>query len=38
MLDRIGWVACSALHEHVADLHPDRHAMVTEQIRELIGK
>lgn len=37
MLDRVVWVACSALHEQVAELHPDRHAAVAAQIRELIG-
>ena len=37
MLDRIVWVARATLHEHVADLHPDRHAAVAAQIRELIG-
>jgi mRNA-degrading endonuclease toxin of MazEF toxin-antitoxin module len=37
MLDRIVWVARSALHEHVAELHPHRHAAVAEQVRELIG-
>lgn len=37
MLDRIVWVARSALEEQVAELHPHRHAAVAEQIRELIG-
>jgi mRNA-degrading endonuclease toxin of MazEF toxin-antitoxin module len=37
MLDRIVWVARSALHEQVAELHPHRHAAVAAQIRELIG-
>ena len=37
MLDRVVWVARSALDEQVADLHPDRHAPVAAQIRELIG-
>jgi mRNA-degrading endonuclease toxin of MazEF toxin-antitoxin module len=37
MLDRIVWVARSALQERVATLHPDRHAAVARQIRELIG-
>jgi mRNA-degrading endonuclease toxin of MazEF toxin-antitoxin module len=37
MLDRIVWVARSALEEQVAELHPHRHAAVAAQIRELIG-
>jgi mRNA-degrading endonuclease toxin of MazEF toxin-antitoxin module len=37
MLDRLVWVARAALQEQVADLHPDRHAAVAAQIRELIG-
>ncbi|MDQ2708149.1 MAG: hypothetical protein M3Z25_11155 [Actinomycetota bacterium] len=37
MLDRIVWVARTALEERVAELHPHRHAAVAEQIRELIG-
>lgn len=37
MLDRIVWVARAALQERVAELHPDRHAAVAAQIRELIG-
>lgn len=37
MLDRIVWVARTALREHVADLHPHRHTAVAAQIRELIG-
>ncbi|MGH3696398.1 MAG: hypothetical protein ACRDRX_20790 [Pseudonocardiaceae bacterium] len=37
MLDRLVWVARTALHEQVAALHPDRHAAVATQIRELIG-
>lgn len=37
MLDRLVWVARAALEEQVAELHPDRHAEVAAQIRELIG-
>jgi len=37
MLDRLVWVARSALEEQVAKLHPGRYAAVAEQIRELIG-
>lgn len=37
MLDRIVWVARAALQERVAELHPDRHAAVAAQVRELIG-
>ncbi len=37
MLDRLAWVARSALDELVAELHPTRHAAVAEQVRELIG-
>jgi len=37
MLDRLVWVARSALQEHVAELHPGRHSAVAAQIRELIG-
>jgi mRNA-degrading endonuclease toxin of MazEF toxin-antitoxin module len=37
MLDRLVWVARPALQEQVAALHPDRHAAVAAQIRELIG-
>jgi mRNA-degrading endonuclease toxin of MazEF toxin-antitoxin module len=37
MLDRLVWVARTALHEQVAELHPGRHAAVAAQIRELIG-
>jgi hypothetical protein len=37
MLDRLVWVARAALQEQVAELHPDRHAAVAVQIRELIG-
>lgn len=37
MLDRLVWVARIALQEQVAALHPDRHAAVAAQIRELIG-
>jgi mRNA-degrading endonuclease toxin of MazEF toxin-antitoxin module len=37
MLDRIVWVARSALQEQVATLHPDRQTVVADQIRELIG-
>lgn len=37
MLDRIVWVARSALDERVAELHPRRHQAVATQIRELIG-
>jgi mRNA-degrading endonuclease toxin of MazEF toxin-antitoxin module len=37
MLDRLVWVSRAALQERVADLHPDRHAAVATQIRELIG-
>lgn len=37
MLDRLVWVARTALVEQVAELHPDRHPAVAAQIRELIG-
>lgn len=37
LLDRIVWVARAALQERVAELHPDRHAAVAAQVRELIG-
>lgn len=37
LLDRLVWVARDVLEEHVADLHPDRHATVASTIRELIG-
>jgi mRNA-degrading endonuclease toxin of MazEF toxin-antitoxin module len=37
MLDRLVWVPRTALQERVAELHPDRHAEVATQIRELIG-
>jgi mRNA-degrading endonuclease toxin of MazEF toxin-antitoxin module len=37
MLDRLMWVARTALREQVAELHPGRHAAVAAQIRELIG-
>ncbi|WP_232668736.1 hypothetical protein [Pseudonocardia sp. TRM90224] len=37
MLDRLVWVARSALDELVAELHPDRHGAVAAQVRELIG-
>lgn len=37
LLDRIVWVARSALEEQVATLHPERHGAVAGQIRELIG-
>jgi mRNA-degrading endonuclease toxin of MazEF toxin-antitoxin module len=37
MLDRLVWVARATLQEQVATLHPDRHAAVAAQIRELIG-
>jgi hypothetical protein len=37
MLDRLVWVARAALQEQVAELHPNRHAAVAAQIRELIG-
>lgn len=37
LLDRVVWVARAALVEHVATLHPQRHAAVAAQIRELIG-
>jgi hypothetical protein len=37
MLDRLVWVARTALREQVAELHPGRHAAVAAQIRELIG-
>lgn len=36
-LDRLVWVARGQLEEHVANLHPERHAAVTEAIRTLIG-
>jgi hypothetical protein len=35
--DRIIWVARSAMHEQVAELHSSRHQAVAAQIRELIG-
>ena len=37
LLDRLVWVSRSALDEPVAALHPDRHAAVATQVRELIG-
>ena len=37
LLDRLVWVARSALEEIVAELHPERHAPVAAQIRDLIG-
>jgi mRNA-degrading endonuclease toxin of MazEF toxin-antitoxin module len=37
LLDRLVWVARSALEELVAELHPDRHAPVAARIRDLIG-
>jgi hypothetical protein len=37
LLDRLVWVSRTALQEQVADLHPDRHAVVAAQVRELIG-
>lgn len=37
LLDRLVWVPRNILQEQVAELHPDRHAAVAEQIRELIG-
>lgn len=37
MLDRLVWVERTMLAELVAELHPDRHAAVGAQIRELIG-
>lgn len=37
MLDRLVWVARGVLEEQVAQLHPDRHAVVAAQVRELIG-
>jgi mRNA-degrading endonuclease toxin of MazEF toxin-antitoxin module len=36
-LDRIVWVARGRLVELVAELHPDRHAVVAETIRDMIG-
>jgi hypothetical protein len=36
-LDRLTWITRSQLVEFVAELHPDRHAFVTNVIRELIG-
>ena len=36
-LDRLTWVTRRQLTELIAELHPDRHAAVTEIIRELIG-
>jgi hypothetical protein len=36
-LDRLTWVTRRQLTELVAELHPDRHAPVTNIIRELIG-
>ena len=35
--DRLTWVTRRQLTELVAELHPDRHAPVTNIIRELIG-
>lgn len=37
LLDRLVWVARAVLDEQVTALHPDRHAVVAAQIRELIG-
>lgn len=37
LLDRLVWVARSVLEELVAELHPDRHAAVATQVRDLIG-
>jgi mRNA-degrading endonuclease toxin of MazEF toxin-antitoxin module len=37
LLDRIVWVARDALHERVAELHPQRHVPIATRIRELIG-
>ena len=37
LLDRLVWVARSALDEVVAELHPERHAAVATQVRDLIG-
>jgi hypothetical protein len=37
LLDRLVWVARGMLEEQVAELHPERHAAVATQIRELIG-
>lgn len=37
LLDRLVWVASRTLEEVVAELHPDRHATVAAQIRDLIG-
>lgn len=37
LLDRLVWVARDMLDELVAELHPDRHATVAAQIRQLIG-
>ena len=37
LLDRLVWVARSALEEQVTELHPDRHLAVASQIRDLIG-
>ena len=36
-LDRLIWVIRRQLVELIAELHPDRHALVTTIIRELIG-
>lgn len=36
-LDRLVWVARRRLVELVAELHPDRHAHVSNTIRDLIG-
>ena len=36
-LDRVVWVARGGLVELVAELHPSRHAVVAETIRQLIG-
>ena len=37
LLDRLVWVSRGVLEEQVAELHPERHAAVATQIRELIG-
>ena len=36
-LDRLTWIATRGLVELVVELHPDRHAEVTQRARELIG-
>jgi len=36
-LDRLTWIATRRLVELVAELHPDRHAVVAQTVRELIG-